>query len=289
MTDRDEADVPEKPADGAQVAATQNTDTRSNPEISAPMLDVHAPDRSIHTLKDFLIHIAAVVIGIVIALTGEEVLQGLELRAKVRHTEELMREELALDDGPQVLQRIALAPCIEDSLGRIRNEIEQGAPRSAVIEAMNGFDPPRHTWDSVAFQGATASGIISHLPSERVWRWIYVYSVMPVLDRANEREFLDVAGLRSLSSVGGPLTEPERGRLLETVEALRRDNADIVAHVTPAAAAIKDLGIRVLAHTKPRSDLFSPAGPSRVIEQLRHLPMAAACLPALESAMGASP
>lgn len=165
----------------------------------------------------------------------------------------------------------------------------KAAPRSAVIEAMDGFDPPRHTWDSVVFQGATASGIVSHLPPERVWRWIYVYSLMPVLDRANEREFLDVAGLRSLSSAGGPLTEAERGRLLEAVEALRRDNADILAHVTPAAAAIKDLGIRVLAHTKPRGDLFAPSGPSRVIEQLRRLPMAAACLPPLERAMEASP
>ena len=145
MTDRAEPDVPQKPADAAQAAPRKDADTRSNPEIPEPMLDVHAPGRSVHTLKDFLIHIAAVVIGIVIALTGEEMLQGFELRAKVRHTEELMRDELALDDGPQVLQRIALAPCIEDSLGRIRNEIEQGAPRSAVTRAMDGFDPPRHT------------------------------------------------------------------------------------------------------------------------------------------------
>jgi hypothetical protein len=251
-------------------------------------VELHKP-RPAHNWREFLSEIAIVVIGIVIALTGEEVLQGFELRAKVRHTEELMRDELALDDGPQVQQRIALAPCIEDNLGRIRNEIEQGSPRSVLIEVMDGFNPPRHTWDSITFQGATASGIISHLPPERVWRWIYVFSLMPLLDRANEREFLDVAGLRSLSRVGGPLTESERGRLLETVEALRRDNADIVAHVIPAAAAMKELGIRVLAHTKPRSDLFAPAGPSRVIEQLQHLPMATACLPALESAMEASP
>ena len=91
-----------------------------------------------------------------------------------------------------------------------------------------------------------------------------------------------------MSSVGGPLTETERGRLLEALEALRRDNADIVAHVTPAAAAIRDLGIRVVLQGKANSDLFAPSGPSRVIEQLQHLPMAASCLPALERAMGDS-
>jgi len=38
-----------------------------------------------------------------------------------------------------------------------------------------------------------------------------------------------------------------------------------------------------------RPDLFAPSGPSRVIDQLRHLPMAASCLPALERAMGVAP
>jgi hypothetical protein len=50
----------EEPADSAQVAAPQDAETRSNPEISEPMLDVHAPHQSVHTLKDFLLHIAAI-------------------------------------------------------------------------------------------------------------------------------------------------------------------------------------------------------------------------------------
>jgi hypothetical protein len=251
-------------------------------------VEIHQPN-AVHNWREFLREIAIVVLGIVIALTAEKVLQGFELRANVRHTEELMRDELALDDGPQVLQRIALAPCVEERLDRIRDEIEHGIPRPALIETISGFDAPRHTWDSIVFQGAVASGVASHLPPERAWRWTYVYSLMPLLDRANEREFHDIAGLRSLSSVGGPLTESERARLLETVEALRRDNADIVAHVIPVDAAMKELGIRVLAHTKPRTDIYAPTGPFRVIEQLQHLPMAAACLPALKRSMEASP
>jgi hypothetical protein len=38
-----------------------------------------------------------------------------------------------------------------------------------------------------------------------------------------------------------------------------------------------------------RPDLFARSGPSRVIDQLRHLPMAASCLPAFERAMGVAP
>ena len=129
-------------------------------------MEIHKP-RAVHSWRELLSEIGIIVIGVVIALTAEEVVQGFELRAKVGHTEDLMRGELALDDGPQVLQRIALAPCIEESLGQIRGSIEHGAPRLALIEAINGFDPPRHTWVSLVFQWATASGIVAHLPPER--------------------------------------------------------------------------------------------------------------------------
>ena len=247
-------------------------------------MEVHKP-KPMHSWREFLGEIAIVVIGVVIALSAEQMLQGLELRAKVRHAEEQMRVELALDDGPQVLQRIALAPCVEEGLTRIRAAIEQGESRAAVLEAVERFDPPRHTWDSVAFQAATVNNVLPHLPADRLWRWAYVYSMMPLLDRANEREFLDVAKIRALSKSGGPLLEAERGRLLEAVEALRRDNEDIVRHVTATAGAIRELGIRVVSDAKPPSEVYAPAGPSRVLDQLKRLPMAAACAPALEEAM----
>lgn len=251
-------------------------------------MEIHKP-KPIHSWREFLSEIAVVVIGVVIALSADQMLQGFELRAKVRHAEQQMRVEIALDDGPQLLQRIALAPCIEESLTRIRSAIEQGEPRAAVVEAVKRFDPPRHTWDSVAFQAAAVNNVLPHLPADRLWRWAYVYAMMPLLDRADEREFLDVARIRALSTVGGSLIEPERGRMLEAVEALRRDNEDIVAHVTPTAGAIRELGIRVVLDGKPPSEVYAPAGPSRVVDQLKRLPMAASCVPALEQAMRDSP
>jgi hypothetical protein len=245
--------------------------------------------RAVHNWRDLLSEIGIIVIGVVIALTAQEVVQGFELRATVRHTEDLMRGELALDDGPQVLQRIALAPCIDQSLGRIRSSIEHGAPRPVLIAEINGYEPPRHSWDSVVFQWATASGIVAHLPPERLWRWAYVYSIMPLLDRANEREFLHIAGLRSVSASGGQLTEAERIQLLGAVESLRQDNADITAHVVPVEAAIKELGIRIGSQGKQIGNLFAAGGPLRVVDQLRGQSMAAPCLPALERAMSGSP
>jgi len=39
----------------------------SNPEKFNPMLEVHPPERTPHTWRDFFIHIATIVVGLVIA------------------------------------------------------------------------------------------------------------------------------------------------------------------------------------------------------------------------------
>ncbi len=249
-------------------------------------MEIHKP-KPAHNLRDFLSEIAVVVLGIVIALTGEQVLHRSEMRAKVRHAEELMRFEFSEDNGPQVYERLAISPCVIKTLSDIRTGVEQNQPRSVMQQFISQFDPPRHSWDSVAFQAASVTNVLSEVPQQRLWRWAFLYSVMPVLDRANEREFLDVARLRALSTVGGPLSDSERTMLLGAVEALLRDNAEIVAGANHAAAAIQELGIRVDAKGKPAEEVFSPggAGPSRVIDNLKHLPMAASCLPTLKKMM----
>jgi hypothetical protein len=68
MADRTEPEIPQGPADSLKVAAPPDTETPSTPEISTPMLDVHAPHQTVHTWKDFLVHIAAITNGLLIAL-----------------------------------------------------------------------------------------------------------------------------------------------------------------------------------------------------------------------------
>jgi hypothetical protein len=74
MVDRTEPEMHHGPADGTQ-AEPQNARTPSTAEIPAPMLDLHAPHSAIHTWSDFLIHIATITIGLLIAIALE---QGVE-------------------------------------------------------------------------------------------------------------------------------------------------------------------------------------------------------------------
>jgi hypothetical protein len=68
-------------------------ETPASLEISAPMLDVHAPHAGIHTWSDFLIHIATIVIGLLIAVGLEQTVEYLHHRDQVAE----IRESLSLE------------------------------------------------------------------------------------------------------------------------------------------------------------------------------------------------
>jgi hypothetical protein len=92
MADRPEP-VPQGPADSSQAAVPPVAKSSSNPEVSAPMLDVHAPHQTVHTWKDFLVHIAAIAIGLLLALALEKLVEYVHERRLLTEG----RRELAME------------------------------------------------------------------------------------------------------------------------------------------------------------------------------------------------
>ena len=91
-------------------------------------MEIHKPKPS-HTLREFFGEVGVVILGIIIALAGEQALSSLESRHKMRVVTEEMRQEISGDDGPQSLERIALSRCISNALDSIRRSIEKNAAR----------------------------------------------------------------------------------------------------------------------------------------------------------------
>lgn len=195
-----------------------------------------------------------------------------------------MRQEIAVDDGPQVYERIALSPCVNNELDSIINAVQKDVTRATLIDSPDRVWTPHHTWDSAVFQGAAAAGILVRMPIERIDAVSRFYNLMPVLEAADEREFRDGAALY-LSRTGGALTKLEKDRILGTVKALRRDNAEIVRLATVAAGSINHLGIRV-ADYHPADSRTSPLQDAdRVVVELQNHPMAQRCVGELEKAV----
>ena len=98
------------PADILEKAIPSDTVPGVTSEISAAMLDVHAPHESIHSWKNFLVHIAAIVVGLLIAVSLEQTVELLhhshqrhELQEALRRNGEgnrqYIKEDLAVAQG----------------------------------------------------------------------------------------------------------------------------------------------------------------------------------------------
>jgi len=98
MADRVSPDMPRQPADSANAEVSSNAAT---PEISPPMLDVHAPHEVLHTWRGFFIHIATIVVGLFIAVALEQLVEAINRRHEVAALREDLHQESRqiLDDA----------------------------------------------------------------------------------------------------------------------------------------------------------------------------------------------
>jgi hypothetical protein len=75
MADRAQPLFTHVPADSKRAEASPDTEAFPTPENSERMLNVHASRESIHTWKDFFIHIATICVGLLIALGLEQTVE----------------------------------------------------------------------------------------------------------------------------------------------------------------------------------------------------------------------
>jgi hypothetical protein len=168
--------------------------------------------------------LAIVVIGVLIALLAQQVVQDWEWKAKVAAAERAMRHERLWDNGPQLYQRAAMHPCAVQRLDAIRAAVETGKPRGQVTTLIDSYWAPYFSYDTIARDAANTSDVASHMPADTMDLYAIVYTQMAPMTRNSEREVSDLAQLRALSRSGGALTPPERDKILSAIEALRSDD-----------------------------------------------------------------
>lgn len=233
-------------------------------------MHIHRP-KAVTGLGEFLAEIGVIVVGIAIALGGEQVVEHFRTEARLHAVEDQMRWEVSRDDGPQAAVRVALSPCAASSLARMRAQAEAGASRAELWSSIAAYQIPHYTWDSLSYQAALASGVAAHMNLEAFHRWELIFSVIPALNGADENERRDGAELRALGRTGGAITPDERARLLGAVEKLATDNAELTGFAQFTLNGMKQADIKPAPERAPWA-----------MGELQDRPMAAACLPALK-------
>ena len=204
-------------------------------------MHIHLP-KVPHSWREIAKEIAIIVIGVLIALTAEQIVESWHWHRKVQVAEDQMRYELLYDDAPQIYQRAAMHPCVVAKLNAIRTAVESGRPRGEVAQLIGSYWLDFRTFDRLALDAANSSDIAAHMPPDELSALTTAYEIMPLLERTNAQEAADIARLKSLRRTGGALSDQEQAQVLQAVEALRYDDQIIWTRAQTKLPTLRRIG-----------------------------------------------
>ena len=119
-------------------------------------MDIHKP-KPVHNWREFLSEVGVVVLGICIALTGEQAIEWLHWRSEVRDARQAIHAEIAADEANPIARHLAFQPCLDRQLREaeaILANLEAHRPPGRFTSFHSGFGGP----------GVTLSGMLSVPP-----------------------------------------------------------------------------------------------------------------------------
>jgi hypothetical protein len=178
MTDGAEPENAQRRTDSLEAAVPPVGETPAIPEISAPMLDVHAPHEAVHTWKDFFIHIATIVIGLLIAIGLEQTVEVLHHRHQVAETREALRLELdqnrrAYADRISEFHRQTAA--LLNNINVLRYVQQHPDARQESLPGILVWHAVRGDFTESAWKTAQQSNVTALMPQEEVRRYTLTY------------------------------------------------------------------------------------------------------------------
>ena len=231
MSENTKPEIPQLPADPSQDAGSPDSGAGSTPEISAPLLVVLAPNQTVHTWKDFLIHIAAITIGLLMALGLESTVEWLHHRHQAQQALELLRQELdqnrkvlkadmAEGDRMELNHRKALAVLHRLRAGSLRPD-----DHLVFIRTYNDFR-------SSAWKVVHESGAAAYIPSNVMKRYGVIYDAQQGINEAAAAVYVDLQKATSVLNTEQPNpNQADDDRLQREVETA--DARDDFARLKP--------------------------------------------------------
>jgi hypothetical protein len=147
------------------------------------MLDVHPPHESVHSWRDFFIHIATIVIGLLIAIGLEQTVESLHHRHLLHQARENLREEIQENQQLLAMDRKYLESNRHTMLQNI------AILRQIKANPKQAHSPLQFPWQwsspsAAAWNTARDTGALALMPYEQVQGYSLLYGQQ---DRVNEQ------------------------------------------------------------------------------------------------------
>jgi hypothetical protein len=185
-------------------------------------MDIHR-SKPWHGLREFLKEIGTIVIGVLIALAGEQIVETLSWRHKTAEAEAALRRELRVDLSYAAEQQ-ALGDCANRYVDLLQRAVSRNRPD--IIATLYSLGPPTHPhpWRIDTWTAALNAQAPDHMAQERV----QAYSLAARFVNSEESQQWELVDLYSEAMAGrfGHLNEPTVANdELKTADRLRANEA----------------------------------------------------------------
>ena len=210
-------------------------------------MHVHLP-KPLHGWREFLGEVGIIVLGVLIALTADALIERSSWRAKVRLADTNMRVEIERN-RTNAAQYAILEPCADRLLDRMTSDLISG--NTADLDKLHAIGEPFVTeaWTATAWEAAVAGQIGEHTDAQRFLNYAEAFrrSAMMTDMQFRLRDNYAAAmvgrfGLKEPSAVPGEVTAVET--LRRDIVVARQITSDFIKNSDDLEIGPDDAGVR---------------------------------------------
>lgn len=185
--------------------------------------------KPLHGWREFAGEVGIIVVGVLIALGAQQLVESWQWRGEVRQTDERLRGEVA-SGLSNAYERFAIDPCLRPRLAELRDELLKTGPEWPGSRAKfandvyhSGFPSvyrtPNRPWTEASWRTALGGETLSHFGAQRVHQFSALYDTIEILDQTQVEEVQAAATLGDLA-FAGPMSPADQRANLKTVARL---------------------------------------------------------------------
>lgn len=158
------------------------------------MLDVHAPHEPVHGIRDFLLHLLTITVGLLIALGLENAAEAWHHRDQRREADESIRQEIRDNEGDIARVHEAIETETKNLNGVLDFLSARSQGKAYDIRALT-LSYTQSTLSDASWSTAAATGVLSYMRYEHVQGYARAYQLQAQftgLERESMQDFLEL-------------------------------------------------------------------------------------------------
>ncbi len=205
------------------------------------MLDVHPPHQSVHTWRDFFIHVATICVGLLIAIGLEQSVELLHHHHQLQKAREELRDELNANRRGAATQ----LDCVHQVQSELRANMALLLAHRASDQPLTGklnFDWSFRRSRSAAWNTNKQSGALDLMPHPELAHYDYAFTVGQVVMDSSEKweTELEIAKAIATRSPDGTLSPQDTNELITAISSTQGNLARTERLINFEQGALED-------------------------------------------------